>query len=272
MHDSTALLPAEQDKLHKCERVILKGIRVFYEVGRALITIRDERLYRALAPTFDEYTKLRFGFTASRARQLIAGAAVVDRVESVTRVTLPSEKIARELNRLPKDQQAGAWQDIVDQAGGAERVTAAKVKQTVDLWIEDNEPYRPDGDGDAGHDVADPQVVDDHPAADLGDAQREDEAHDAAQDDHGAADQHEVDDDRILSKAEAKALIAQKLEEASYINPAALDQVKIARACIDNIIAAMKRSTQGLVSQRESAIRNLRTAKQYVSCSARFFD
>lgn len=142
----------EQDKLHKCERVIIKGIGVFCQVGRALITIRDERLYRALAPTFEQYTKLRFGFTASRARQLIKGAVVADRVESVTRVTLPSEKIARELNRLPKDQQAGCWQDIVTDAGGAENVTAAKVKQTVDLWIADNEPYRPVGDDDHDHD------------------------------------------------------------------------------------------------------------------------
>jgi hypothetical protein len=149
---AAALSPLEKAALKDCERIIEKGLKAFYEVGLSLAQIRNCRLYRATHKTFTEYCRDRWGFTDSRARQLIAGAKVADAVQTVTNVTVPNESIARELNRLPDNQQAGAWTDTLDRCGGVDNATAAEIKKTVDLWSADNDPYVPDGDdhGDRG--------------------------------------------------------------------------------------------------------------------------
>lgn len=83
--------------LESCEAVIERGLATFVEVGNALLTIRDRRLYRQSHDTFEDYCRERWGFVASRARQLIGAA------ESVTAVTVgggpapKNEAQAREL-------------------------------------------------------------------------------------------------------------------------------------------------------------------------------
>lgn len=48
----------------------------FVEIGLALATIRDRRLYRAEFRTFEEYCRERWGFSRRRAYQLIACARI----------------------------------------------------------------------------------------------------------------------------------------------------------------------------------------------------
>ena len=55
-------------RLAELETVIESGIRTFVDVGRALLEIRDSRLYRESYPTFDEYCRERWGFGRIRAR------------------------------------------------------------------------------------------------------------------------------------------------------------------------------------------------------------
>jgi hypothetical protein len=53
------LTPEEQrDRLHLERRVE----RAFFEAGKALMELRDRRLYRSTHSTFEEYCKERFGF------------------------------------------------------------------------------------------------------------------------------------------------------------------------------------------------------------------
>ncbi|MHC5770953.1 MAG: hypothetical protein ACYTXI_36335 [Nostoc sp.] len=59
----TELTQEEQsDRLH-LER---KVERAFFEAGKALIELRDRRLYRSTHKTFDEYCLDRFGYNRSR--------------------------------------------------------------------------------------------------------------------------------------------------------------------------------------------------------------
>ena len=71
------------ERLAELEIVVGQGLGTFIEVGTALMEIRDSRLYKELHPTFEEYCVERWGFTASRARQMIAA------VKAVTGVTSP---------------------------------------------------------------------------------------------------------------------------------------------------------------------------------------
>ena len=78
----------EQAELEQHEATIERGLQTFVEVGLALRAIRDKRLYRQNYATFEDYCRERWGWVASRARQLIAAAEVA---KTVTMVTHTSE-------------------------------------------------------------------------------------------------------------------------------------------------------------------------------------
>lgn len=137
---STVLSVAEQNELERCEVVIQQGLETFIDVGTALMTIRDKRLYRAEFGTFEDYCRERWGMVASRARQMIGAAQVVGNVESVTMVTPSSERQARPLTRLEPEIQCEVWAEVVHENG--EDITAAKVEEVAKRWEPTNERLR----------------------------------------------------------------------------------------------------------------------------------
>ncbi|HET7037948.1 MAG TPA: hypothetical protein VFI42_19905, partial [Thermomicrobiaceae bacterium] len=91
-------------RLAELEAVIERGVPTFMEVGQALAEIRDARLYRETHTTFEAYCRERWGFTSSRARQLIGAS----RQATVTAVTPRTEWEARRLRAgEPEPPSAG---------------------------------------------------------------------------------------------------------------------------------------------------------------------
>ena len=64
----------ESGRLAHLEGVIEAGLQTFYDVGGALMEIREGRLYRQTHRSFEAYTKERWGMGKSRAHQLIEAA------------------------------------------------------------------------------------------------------------------------------------------------------------------------------------------------------
>lgn len=128
----SALAVSEQTRLEELEHVVERGLTTFVEVGRALLEIRDQRLYRATHETFESYCEARWKFSASRGRQLIAAATIAGELESVTRVMLPSERHARALAPLVHShgtEVAGrVWEEI---AQSVKAPTVADVQAVV---------------------------------------------------------------------------------------------------------------------------------------------
>ena len=116
---------AESKRLAELEKTIARGQKTFLEVGLALAEIRDLRLYKREYSSFQEYCREKWGWTASRARQLVASAQVA---KSVTIVTLSNEAAARELGKVPAKQRAGVVEAIV---AGGEAVTAAAIRRHI---------------------------------------------------------------------------------------------------------------------------------------------
>lgn len=120
---------------------VRKGLETFLDVGKALFALREERLYRDEFSTFEEFTQATFGFTKSRANQLIKAAGVQENLVATIVATeqngtgkpvLPAhESQARELAKLPKEKQAKAWQKAVKAADG-EQPTAEQVAEIVE--------------------------------------------------------------------------------------------------------------------------------------------
>ncbi|WP_414573792.1 hypothetical protein [Nostoc sp. CCY 9925] len=114
----TELTQEEQsDRLH-LER---KVERAFFEAGKALIELRDRRLYRSTHKTFDEYCLDRFGYNRSRSYQLVDAAVVVDNLQKCPQIVdiLPTaEGQVRPMTKLEPQEQQEAWLKAVELADG----------------------------------------------------------------------------------------------------------------------------------------------------------
>lgn len=114
------------------ESTIERGLRTFVEVGQSLQAIRDERLYREHFDRFEDYCRERWGWNDRRASQLIAAAGVAANVSTIVEIGPATESQARPLTQLPPDEQADAWEEVVDEAEETgEKITAKKVQQVV---------------------------------------------------------------------------------------------------------------------------------------------
>ena len=122
----------DTQELERLEGIITKNLQSFYEVGRALMEIRDKNYYHDVLgfETFEAYCKEKWDFNSSRARQLIAATETCDNIKTVTIVTPSNEGQARPLARLEPEQQREAWQKAVETAPEG-KVTAAHVSRVV---------------------------------------------------------------------------------------------------------------------------------------------
>ncbi len=129
--DEAALSASETDELYRCELIIERGLKTFFEVGAALLRVRDLRLYRVEYKTFEAYCDERWGMGRRYVNQIIAASQVRENLGAIAPKTLPeNEAQARPLTRLKDpEQQREAWQQAVATAAG--RITAAHVEQVV---------------------------------------------------------------------------------------------------------------------------------------------
>jgi hypothetical protein len=128
--DIDTLSPDETETLQYCEHVIAEGIQTFVEVGRALLVIRDQRLYRQSYATFEGYCRERWDLSRTYAYQLVEASQVVDHVAAVSDVVPRNEAQARPLASLPPTQQQLVWVEAVKTAPPS-GITATHVKHTV---------------------------------------------------------------------------------------------------------------------------------------------
>lgn len=121
------LTATEGEALAELEEVIERGLTTFVDVGNALLSIRDERLYRAEYATFEDYCRERWGLSQPRAYQLMDAAGVVSTMVESGLEPPTNERQVRELGRVPEERRAEVWQQTLDATGG--KPTAAAIRQ-----------------------------------------------------------------------------------------------------------------------------------------------
>lgn len=126
----SAITDSELSVLADCEQKIEKGLKTFYEVGRALLTIRDERLYRAEYSTFEEYCAKRWGMAHRHANRLIGAVEVIDNLGPMGPKP-QSERQTRPLTQLEPEEQREVWQEVTERAEAEGRKVTAKAVQTA---------------------------------------------------------------------------------------------------------------------------------------------
>jgi hypothetical protein len=118
----------DQD-LAQHEATIERGLKTFVEVGQALQAIRDGKLYREQYDRFEDYCKERWGWDKRYCNRIISAAEVTTSLGPIGPAT---ESVARPLTKLPADEQADAWEEVViDAEESGEKITAKKVEQVV---------------------------------------------------------------------------------------------------------------------------------------------
>lgn len=115
----------ERDRLEKLVE------RAFYEAGKALFQLREQKLYRSTHKSFDEYCRSRFAFTRRHVDYLVAGSQVVDNLMEVdcsqtstpemrtnrSHILPTNEYQVRPLSKLEPSEQRECWHQAVEAAG-----------------------------------------------------------------------------------------------------------------------------------------------------------
>jgi hypothetical protein len=124
----------ESHELERCEVVIKQGLNTFIEVGQALMTIREKRLYRIGFKTFEDYCVGRWGMVQQSATRLIRAYETVSNLQSepIGSVLPKSENQVRPLTSLEPEIQKEVWTEVVKTHG--DNITAAKVQTVVNDW------------------------------------------------------------------------------------------------------------------------------------------
>ena len=124
----------ESHELERCEVVIKQGLQTFIEVGQAIMTIREKRLYRIGFKTFEDYCTHKWGMVQQSATRLIRAYETVTNLQSepIGSVLPKSENQIRPLTSLEPEIQKEVWTEVVKTHG--DKITAAKVQTVVNNW------------------------------------------------------------------------------------------------------------------------------------------
>lgn len=103
------------NRLTQLEDIIEANQRKFYQIGRALRQIRDDRLFRDLLfDRFEAYVKDRWDMARSQAYRLITAATVIDNLSPIGDGILPENEFqARVLANFTKEDQRKIWRAFI---------------------------------------------------------------------------------------------------------------------------------------------------------------
>jgi len=138
----------EKQELTTLEFAIEKNLRFFFEVGIALMRIRDRRLYRAEYATFEEYCRKKWDMGRAHACRLIDSAGVMKALSPMGdkgpsgeplgaangQCGIPllpqNERQVRPLLQLNVSDRSEVWENVIRTAPGG-KVTARLVTDAV---------------------------------------------------------------------------------------------------------------------------------------------
>jgi hypothetical protein len=107
----------ESRDLARLEGYIERGWGIFLQVGRALIEIRDRKLYRAKHRTFAGYLEVRWGISRPRGYQLIEAAEIAKQLVEAGESPPDNERTARDLAYFPEDMRVAIMRKARKLAG-----------------------------------------------------------------------------------------------------------------------------------------------------------
>lgn len=128
----TVDIPAESvavdRELTLLEEKVQSGLQGFYEAGKALLEIRDRKLYKVRYGTFEDYCLNRWQMSRPQAYRLMNATSTVELLSPIGD-TPKAESQVRPLTPLEPEQQVEAWQAA--QTVGGNQPTAEVVSKAA---------------------------------------------------------------------------------------------------------------------------------------------
>jgi hypothetical protein len=136
------MMVTEKARLRECVAVVDNAASEFVNAGKALAEIRDNRLYRETHKTFEAFCQASWGFSRSRANQLIQAAGVVKNLANNT-CQKPNAIQARALAKAPPEKQSEVWEKVASNGKPTAAKVAAAVEELDDDWGDEEEAGEP---------------------------------------------------------------------------------------------------------------------------------
>lgn len=129
------LTEAETKRFTECEEIIERGQQTFFEVGRALLEIRDGRLYRGgVYLDFERYCRCRWQMGRNYANKLIASSKVVEVLTAKGTIVPKLESQVRPLMEFDIEDIPTVWDEVVKDLGtsnGQSILTARRIAGAI---------------------------------------------------------------------------------------------------------------------------------------------
>jgi hypothetical protein len=122
---------AERARLQELESIVENGLQTFYEVGKALDEIREQKLYRETHKTFDAYCREKWGIAKQTANRFIAAAQVIENLTPMGVKIPANERQVRPLTGLPPELPIEIWQEALESSPN-DMPTGAAVQRLVE--------------------------------------------------------------------------------------------------------------------------------------------
>lgn len=113
-HSTAQLDATERARLQELESIVENGLQTFYEVGKALDEIREQKLYRESHKTFEAYCQEKWGIARRTADRFIGAARVMENLRPMGLKIPANERQVRPLTGLSPEIQLEIWQQALD--------------------------------------------------------------------------------------------------------------------------------------------------------------
>ena len=125
--------PETSQRLAQLEQIIAAGRQTFYDVGNALLEIRDSELYKPRYRSFEEYCLDKWGFGRSQAYRLMDAAEKLSPNGEIPVGDILKESHARALLAVPQEKRESVLK-AADQAAksAGRRLTARDISEAAD--------------------------------------------------------------------------------------------------------------------------------------------
>lgn len=122
----------EKKQLRELEAIVQNGLKTFFNVGRALMAIRDGKLYRERFKTFEAYLASRWEIKRQRAYELMDAYEVAAGLPPEDRKNL-TESQAAELKKAPAAKREEVLVTAKRKAAkkGKSKVTAKDIREEI---------------------------------------------------------------------------------------------------------------------------------------------
>ena len=118
-------------KQHQKDGAIIKtGLKSFFEVGFALMRIRENKSYKEVDGynTFEDYYRDKWDISSEQAYRLIRAAKLIDNLSAVGEIFPETENQCRPLAWLKPQEQREVWQMVTS---SGEKITSKLIEKMV---------------------------------------------------------------------------------------------------------------------------------------------